>query len=183
MKTKQKLSWMFVFSILSVMLIGLFWLIWFSVTRSNPQITQIKMTEGWILQLPVQIPRHWDILIGPIWSIVLVSVFTHKRVHQKEDLAALLIMSVLGGLFLTQITGLVLGMILTLLLGLVISFTYGIIHGVTVVVSIGLTYSLTVLGIVPGLFVTIILGENCALIFLGMICLMGYISFPRTSLM
>jgi len=51
-----------------------------------PVTTSIKMTENWTLHLPFGISRWWDVLIGPIWSIVLISLFTNERITKDKDL-------------------------------------------------------------------------------------------------
>lgn len=75
----RKVRW----SILTAGFIALFWTIWYLATGSTPTVTGIKITPNRIIQLPFSISRWWDILAGPIWSIILISIFTSKTFREK----------------------------------------------------------------------------------------------------
>ena len=70
MERKQKL--MIRWSIVTGGLIALFWAIWYLATGEVPIVTSIKMTPNWNYVLPFGISRWWDILIGPIWSLIKI---------------------------------------------------------------------------------------------------------------
>ena len=81
---KHKLMWRW--SLITAGTIVLFWTIWYLIAGQVPVTTSIKMTENWTIQLPFSISRWWDVLIGPIWSIVLISLFTNERITKDKDL-------------------------------------------------------------------------------------------------
>lgn len=82
MRTRQY-KLMFRWSLLTTGLIALFWTIWYLIAGSVPTITSIKMTDTWTYFLPFGISRWWDILIGPIWSTIIILLLTTFKV--KDD--------------------------------------------------------------------------------------------------
>jgi len=78
----QKL--MFRWSLVTGGLIALFWAIYSLSTGSVPIVTSVKMTSTWTMSLPFGISRWWDILIGPIWSIIIISFLT--KLKDKDDI-------------------------------------------------------------------------------------------------
>ncbi|MDD5331572.1 MAG: hypothetical protein PHE43_01980 [Candidatus Nanoarchaeia archaeon] len=82
MSTNQKLivRW----SILTAGLIALFWAVWYLINGSVPVVNEIKMTKNWTYVLPFGISRWWDILIGPIWSTILILILTNKRIKEED---------------------------------------------------------------------------------------------------
>jgi len=81
MRTKLMLRW----SLVTGGLIALFWAIYYLIAGSVPTVTSIKMTETWTLSSPLGISRWWDILIGPIWSIIIIYLLT-KFKDEDDDL-------------------------------------------------------------------------------------------------
>jgi len=89
-------------SLITAGAIALFWAIWYLATGSVPVTTSIKVMPDWTIQLPFGISRWWDILIGPIWSIIFIWIFTNERIVDKgglvSDLAFILVVSLFFGL-------------------------------------------------------------------------------------
>lgn len=114
MEKQRKYALMWRWSLITGELIALFWAIWYLTTGSVPMVTSIKMTPEWTWQLPFGISRWWDILIGPIWPIILISLFTNERITKDEELVV--------GLAV----GLVVGLVVGLPFGLVFSLPFGL---------------------------------------------------------
>ncbi|MDD5331547.1 MAG: hypothetical protein PHE43_01850 [Candidatus Nanoarchaeia archaeon] len=72
-------------SILTAGLIALFWAIWYLITGNVPIVNKIEMTGHWNLALSFGISRWWDILIGPIWSTILIIILTNKRIKNQKN--------------------------------------------------------------------------------------------------
>ena len=141
----QKL--MFRWSLVTGGLIALFWAIYSLSTGSVPIVTSVKMTSTWTMSLPFGISRWWDILIGPIWSIIIISFLT--KLKDKDD--------ILGGgypfickpclysisSFLTKlkdkddilVTGLLLGLAFCLVLGLAFCLVLGLAFCLVAIIS------------------------------------------------
>ena len=73
-------------SMVTAGLIALFWISWYLVSGSVPVATSIRITPNWTVALPFSISRWWDVLIGPIWSSILILFFTNKQVRKGDDL-------------------------------------------------------------------------------------------------
>lgn len=73
----RKVRW----SILTAGFIALFWTIWYLRIGQVPIVNSIKITPDCTIQLPFGVSRWWDIL--PIWSIILISIFTNKTFSEK----------------------------------------------------------------------------------------------------
>jgi len=143
----QKL--MFRWSLVTGGLIALFWAIYSLSTGSVPIVTSVKMTSTWTMSLPFGISRWWDILIGPIWSIIIISFLTKLKDKDKDD--------ILGGgypfickpclysisSFLTKlkdkddilVTGLLLGLAFCLVLGLAFCLVLGLAFCLVAIIS------------------------------------------------
>ena len=115
-KTKQLiLRW----SLVTGGLIALFWAIWYLITGEVPVVTSIKISSNWTYVLPFGVSRWWDILIGPIWSTIIILLLTSKKLKGDKD----------------RIFGLVVGLIVSLGVSLVASLGAGL--GVSLVVGLG----------------------------------------------
>jgi len=95
MTRSRKVKLMVRWSIFSAVLIAAFWTIWYLVAGQVPAVESIKMTETWTIQLPFAMSRWWDILIGPIWSIIIILVVTIGR-FQSEGASSALAVTILG---------------------------------------------------------------------------------------
>jgi len=95
-------------SLVSASAIAFFWAVWYLATGSVPVVESIEMSgtmplaienkeptrvvRPWILELPFRMSRLWDILIGPIWSCLLVRIFANEKiveVAENEKIAGL----------------------------------------------------------------------------------------------
>ena len=101
---KRKLMWRW--SLITAGLIALFWTMWYLITGQVPVMTSIKMTPELTWQLPFGISRWWDILIGPIWSFILISFFTNERITKNEGLVFGLVFGLVAGLVFGLVFGL-----------------------------------------------------------------------------
>ena len=85
MKEKEKIILMFYRrSIFSIIIIGIFWTTWYGITGEIPSIVSLKLTKNWEYILPFKIYRWWDMLIGPIWSIIVVIMFKKNKIIDYE---------------------------------------------------------------------------------------------------
>lgn len=170
MEKERKIRLMWKWSVRVDGVIGLFWLVWYSITGSVPSIIGIKMTNNWIIQLPFKISRWWDILIGPIWSIILILTFTSKKIRKKHDfmpglqgeLLLGMIVGLLFGLGAGIESGLILGLLIGLMLGLILRLIIrdgyellpGLVVGLGFALGFGIGYGLTV-GLIVGLVIQV----------------------------
>ena len=122
---------MFRWSLVTGGLIALFWAIYYLFTGSVPTVTSIKMTEAWELSLPFGISRWWDVLIGPIWSIIVIYSLP-KLKGKDDDLAVSLIIGVITGLGASLIIGLGVGLAVGLAAGLAAGLGVGLAAGLGV---------------------------------------------------
>lgn len=120
MEKERKIKLMWRWSLLSAGMIVLFWFVWYLMAGSVPTISQIKMTPDWTIQLPFGISRWWDILIGPIWSVLLIIIFTNKKITENDDSVAGLVVGLGVGLAFGLAFGLGAGLAFGLGAGLVI---------------------------------------------------------------
>ncbi len=132
MKTKKLI---FCWSLVTAGLIAVFWAIWYLTTGEVPVITSIK-TRDQIYVLPFSISCWWDILIGPIWSTLIVIVL--KVVEEKKGegdfgfgMVFILFLCLVVSLFFSLVSGLSL-----LFISLFFSLVFGLIVITKVVVSL-----------------------------------------------
>ena len=110
-------------SLLTAGLIALFWASWYLVNGSVPVVTSIKMTPKWTVALPFGISHWWDVLMGPIWSTILILFFTNEQIRRNEDLAFGLVFGLVYGLVVCGLV--VCGLAYVLAFGLVV---YGLVY-------------------------------------------------------
>jgi hypothetical protein len=75
MDAKRRNALMLHWSLVTAGGIALFWTIWLLATKEIPAISSIRYIGKMTWVLPFSIPRWWDILVGPIASILLVYLF------------------------------------------------------------------------------------------------------------
>jgi len=112
-------------SIVTTGLIALFWAIWYLVAGKVPIVTSIKVSLDWTCILPFGLSRWWDILIGPIWSIIGILLLNSQTLKEDEDL------------FVGLLFGLGFGLVFGLGFGLVVGLAVGLI--VSMIVSMGIS--------------------------------------------
>lgn len=150
MERERKTKLMWCWSLLTAGLIALFWTIWYLNVGSVPVFKSIKMTPNWTLELPFGISRWWDILIGPIWSVILIPLFINETIRKNKDFIDNLVFGLafglgfsLGfGLFAGLDFSLVFGLGFGLFLGLVFSLSFGLGFGLDLGLVFGLGFSL-----------------------------------------
>jgi len=183
MNWKRRKKLMLRWSILTAVLIALFWTMYYLIVGSVPVVSSIKMTPDSTLTLPFAISRWWDILLGPLFSCIFVLFFTSRRITKDKDLVGInLGASLVVGLFFGLISGLLVvrqgvspdtGLVSSLALGLGVSLISGLLvvrQGVSP--DTGLVGSLIVgpgVSLVSGLFVglgvSLALGLGVSLVF------------------
>ena len=102
METRRRIALVWRWSLVSGALIALFWSCWYLLVKSVP-CEVIPIYKSQIQSSLPFIPRWFDILIGPIWSVTLVLMFTSKT--GQNDIGRMI-----SGL----ITGLAIGTLLAL---------------------------------------------------------------------
>jgi len=154
---------MFRWSVISAAIIGLFWLVWYFIAGQVPAVSEIQMTPKLTILLPFDLSRWLDILIGPIWSILLVRLFTDEKL-KNPDVIPGLILGLTVGLFLGLAPGLGFGLVFGLAVGLAFGLVAGLSFGLAVGLAFGLGYGLT-LGLIAGLVAGLSFGLAVGLIF------------------
>lgn len=122
---------MFRWSIVLSALIAMFWGIVFYVDGIIPHITTISLTNQWSLMLPFHVSRWFDILLGPIGSIVFVTAYTESKKRNHEDLFFIALMGPLClGLFVGLDSGIIMGLIIGLITTLIVVLMKGFIRSI-----------------------------------------------------
>jgi len=129
MKTKQlALRW----SLVTGGLIALFWAVWYLIAGDVPVTNSIKMIKEWPIIFPFGVSRWWDILIGPIWSTIIIFLLTSEKLKGGKDLAICLVAGLGTGLAISLPVGLISGLVTGLAVGLVASLLACLISGLVV---------------------------------------------------
>lgn len=108
----NKLKWRW--SLITAGVIALFWTIWYLINGEVPEVREITLlsvgmidnNQPLVFTLQSGISRWWDVLFAPVWVVVLIEIFTSKKIQNN------------GGLFLFLILCLVLSLILGCIVGL-----------------------------------------------------------------
>ena len=106
-------------ALVSAGLTALFWASWYLIYGEVPVVTAVKMTPNWTVNLPLAISRWWDVLQAPIWSTILILIFTNEKIRKDEDLAFELAIGLALGLAFGLVFGLAFGLAFRLVYGLV----------------------------------------------------------------
>jgi len=123
--------------------IALFWTIWYLVAGEVPTVHSLKITENWTLEFPFEVSRWWDVLIGPIWSIFLILLFTNKEIIENNEPPPSLIFGLAIGLMAIPITGVKIGLVAVLAFTLFFGLVIGVVAGVIASVDSSLSVSLS----------------------------------------
>ena len=113
---RKRLMWRW--SLISAGLIAAFWSVWYLVAGEVPVVTSIRLTPNHSWEMPFGISRWWDILIGPIWSLVLIPLFTSEQKEEKEDFFVGLAFGLGVGLVASLVVGLDACLLVSLAVGL-----------------------------------------------------------------
>ena len=115
---------MLICSAISAMAIAAFWIgIWYS-TGSMPIYQSVQLTPNLAVPLPWAIPRVYELVLGPIFSVILISLFTNEKTRKNRDkviglvLISIFVMAV--GILAMIGTGLIGPMIATLAFAFII---------------------------------------------------------------
>lgn len=167
MEKERKQKLLVRWSIVTSSLIALFWAIWFLVAGEVPIITGIKMTENWTYILPFGISRWWDVLVGPIFSTIVIFLVTRKSDEEDKDLSdgpvfglvaglsAILIVvvgiAIVSGSSPELVTGLSAMLSGVMVFGMILGVLFGIREGLAFGLRVVLRFALgTVLGFALG---------------------------------
>ncbi len=169
----KKSKLMFRWSIVTAAAIALFWTIWYLVAGNVPEVSSCKMTPDWTVVLPFAVSRWWDVLLGPVYSILVILLVTSERIRKNEDVAfaldvvlgAGLIAGLSAGLIFGPGAGLIfgpgVGLGVGLAVGLIAGLAYGLFAGLVFGLGVGLGVGLgagLVFGLVFGLGVGLVVG-------------------------
>jgi len=154
MKPKPYIKIWWFLSLISAVLIALFWVIYGYYQGGVPVVTEIKAIPSWSLPLPISMSRWLDISIGPIWSFILVFSFTRVK-ENKYDLVFGLFISLMMGLITAMpeigigfvpiagvIFGIIVGLNATPIVRLTASLSAGFVFGTGAGLGVGLTFGL-----------------------------------------
>lgn len=130
-------------ALVSAGLVALFWGSWYLTYGSVPMVSAIKLTPNWTLNLPFSISRWWDVLMAPVWSTILILIFTNHRDMKDKGLALGLTSGLVFMLASGPASGLVFGLafgafglVLGLVLGLVFMLASRLALGLVTLISV-----------------------------------------------
>ncbi len=186
MNWSRKVQLMIRWSILTAMLIAVFWTIWYLIADQVPVVESIKVTGSRTIELPFAMSRWWDILIGPIWSTIFILIVTNERNERQgenEPVSCGIILGSPSGIFLGLGLGdnPALGLFLVLCLFVNLSFSLSVRGGLVVSLIFSLVFSLFFslsFGLVLGLYAGLVTGLFLSLVF----CLVAVIAGVETFL-
>jgi hypothetical protein len=150
MERKRRLALMWKWSLLTGGLIALFWLIWYFVAGSVPVFQSVKIAPELTLDLPFGISRWWDVLMGPLWSVVLIFLLTGNFFSPQEDDKEDLVFGLVSGLAFGLVSGLAFGLVSGLAFGLgfgmvsglAFGLGFGLVAGLAIWLSFGIDFGL-----------------------------------------
>jgi hypothetical protein len=116
---------MFRWSVASTAAIALFWTGWYFINGPVPVVSEFQMSQKWVISFPFALSRWWDVLLGPISAVTVVSFFSSKYYcDYKENLDTGLGVGLGAGLGVGLAGGLVFG----LTFGLAFGLAFGLKH-------------------------------------------------------
>ncbi len=133
---------MWKWSLLTGGLIALFWLIWYFVAGSVPVFQSVKIAPELTLDLPFGISRWWDVLMGPLWSVVLIFLLTGNFFSPQEDDKEDLVFGLVSGLAFGLVSGLAFGLGFGMVSGLAFGLGFGLVAGLAIWLSFGIDFGL-----------------------------------------
>jgi len=135
MQTTRKLELIALLSMVTAILIALYWGIWYLLTGEVPVASPVS---DWAPQLNSRISRWWDVLIGPIGSVAFVLMCTSKKT-QKDNLSARLLSGLAQGLICGVLGETIFDGLLGTGFSLDFAMTFGLAAGFLVGAATGIT--------------------------------------------
>ena len=83
MDKKHRNKLMFRWSLGTAAAIALFWAIYWYITKEVPVITEIKIPFIFAWELPFPISRWWDILLGPVYMLIIIQIMESFAIKVK----------------------------------------------------------------------------------------------------
>jgi hypothetical protein len=133
---RRKLLWRI--PLVVAILFAIFWGIWYLVAGEVPVVTQISFGTLGAIQLPFAVSCFWDIVFAPIWAIVLILLFTDKRIMDDPNFGPAI--SVTFFLLVGLIFGLNSGLGVGLVAGLAAGLSVGLGVGLVAILVAGLKF-------------------------------------------
>ncbi|MEX0869821.1 MAG: hypothetical protein WDZ39_00100 [Candidatus Spechtbacterales bacterium] len=173
-RNKLMLRW----SIFTFAAIAAFWTIWYFTAGSVPVVHEIQLTESTTLTLPFAVSRWFDVLLGPVYSVLLIQTFyaAKKEESVDGDLVAGLAVGLFAGLAFALASVLAGGLAFALAFGLVFGLAVGLVVALAFALAFGLVAGLAaglVFGLVTGLAAGLAFALAVALAFglaFGLVC-------------
>jgi len=115
-------------SLAAMLVVGAFWGVWYLITGSVPQTTELKMAKDWQITFPFAISRWWDIAFAGIWSAIIVFVFSKVAILaiKKDNLGVGLVFTLGYGLMLSLSVGLGASSVGGLIVSLIVVVVFGL---------------------------------------------------------
>lgn len=129
----RKCKLIFRWSFVTAGLTAAFWVIWYLIEGEAPISTVEMLSKSFSLS------RWWDILIGPVWSTIIILVMTSERFRNDED-HPIFVCSVICLFF-----GLGVGLIFGLINGLITALIAGVVSGMALAAIIGIFFGCMIL--------------------------------------
>jgi hypothetical protein len=166
-------------SVVTAGAIALFWGVWYLVNGSVPVVTSIPLTPKINWNLPFGISRWWDVLLGPLYSVILIDLFSDimgrfSNKIERENLTLGVVLGLIAGVAFGLVlglgcAGLVIGLGFELSLSLAATlYTVDLAHGLLVGLIVGVAFGL-------------VLGLGCAGLVVGLIALVALVKFLVTG--
>ena len=89
-------------SALSAALIALYWAVWYVITGEVPVVTTIELTKNWFITLPFAISHWYDILLGPIYTVMFFTAYKNRNAEDKKELLVQLSVGLVVGFIISS---------------------------------------------------------------------------------
>jgi len=140
MTNTRRISLILRWSVLTTIIVGLFWIVMWIVTGEMPTVDKIQLTTESVVMLPFAIPRLCDALFVGIVVAAHIAMFTSKIVNKQNDSGV--VVGLKAGLSTGLGVGLIAGMTLGLFFGLVAGILVGLFYGLIFLIKKIFSHSL-----------------------------------------
>ena len=141
-RSQMMLRW----SLLTGGLIALFWVIYYFINGSVPVVSTLKWSDTQTITLPFLVSRWFDILIGPLYSIIFVYLFISNKIKENEELGFALVVALFVGLVVALFVGLVVapgfGLVFALVFALAVALGFALGFALVFGLGFGLVFAL-----------------------------------------